>query len=455
MHIQTDRALIPAATPSVRYLQILISAPSAPAPAEAPRPAAQVALVLDRSGSMDGSKIAMARKAVTHAIRLLKPQDHMAVVCYDDQVDTVLACTPASKEAKGLAFSRLAAIDARGSTNLSGGWLAGAHELRPDASDEVTAIITTTATAEPAGGSSAAGVKRVLLLTDGLANAGEVDPQVLAATAARLRREGITTSTFGIGADFDEELLSQVATQGGGHFYYIEKAGQIPDFFVSELGEALNVVARDAALEIMCPPGVTAELLNDLPTEPVSIVAADPLAAGRSGLRVRLGDLVADQELTLTIAVRVPEPPPLGTRVEVACCLVDQDAALFPQPLAVDWAVVPAAENDAQPVNHAVVLAVAAALAARAQAQALAKNRRGAYDEARQILKEAARVVRVLGGGSVEVEAIIARLQHDEQDFAGAMSPAVLKQRHFVAYSISASRDPEGKARRKARPTTE
>ena len=444
MHIQTDRALIPAATPSVRYLQILISAPSAPEPTEAPRPAAQVALVLDRSGSMDGSKIAMARKAVTHAIRLLKPQDHMAVVCYDDQVDTLLARTPASKEAKGLAFSRLANIDARGSTNLSGGWLAGAHELQPEATDDVIA------TAERGGGSGAAGVKRVLLLTDGLANAGEVDPQVLAATAVRLRREGITTSTFGIGADFDEELLSQLATQGGGHFYYIEKAGQIPDFFVSELGEALNVVARDAALEIMCPPGVTAELLNDLPTEPVSLAAADPLAAGRAGLRVRLGDLVADQELTLTIAVHMPEPPPLGTRIEVACCLTDKDAVLFPQPLTVDWTVVPAAEHDAQPVNHAVVRAVAAALAARARAQALAKNRRGAYDEARQILTDAARVLRVLGAGSVEVEAIIAKLQHDEQDFAAAMSPAMLKQRHFVSYSISASRDPEGKARRKA-----
>ena len=106
-------------------------------------------------------------------MRLLKPVDHVAVVCYDDEVDTVLERTPASHEAKALVFGRLAGIEARGSTNLSGGWLAGAHQLQP-------------------ADATSAGVKRVLLLTDGLANAGEVDPQALAATAARLRTEGIT-----------------------------------------------------------------------------------------------------------------------------------------------------------------------------------------------------------------------------------------------------------------------
>ena len=80
---------------------------------------------------MDGSKITMARTAVTHAVRLLKPADHLAVVCYDCEVNTVLERTPASHEAKALVFTRLAGIEARGSTNLSGGWLAGAHQLQP------------------------------------------------------------------------------------------------------------------------------------------------------------------------------------------------------------------------------------------------------------------------------------------------------------------------------------
>lgn len=79
MHIQTDRAFVPAGSPTVRYLQVLISAPPQTPSAAAARPPVSVALVLDRSGSMAGSKIEMARAAVDHAVRLLKPTANCAV----------------------------------------------------------------------------------------------------------------------------------------------------------------------------------------------------------------------------------------------------------------------------------------------------------------------------------------------------------------------------------------
>ena len=60
-----------------------------------------------------------------------------------------------------------------------------------------------------------------------------------------MRAQGITTSTFGLGADFDEQVMAGIATHGGGHFYFIEQAQQIPDLLASELGEVLDVVARD------------------------------------------------------------------------------------------------------------------------------------------------------------------------------------------------------------------
>jgi len=430
MHIQTDRAFIPVGTLSVRYLQVVISAPPAPAAAAgAARSPVDIAVVLDRSGSMDGSKITMARKAVTHAVRLLKPDDHVAVVCYDDQVDTVLERTLASREAKALVMGRLAGIEPRGSTNLSGGWLAGAHELQP-AHDAGPAAGT--------GALPAARVKRVLLLTDGLANAGAVDPQALAATAARLRTEGVTTSTFGIGADFDEELLSRLATQGGGHFYYIEKAGQIPDFFTSELGETLDIVARDARFEITCKHGVSVALLTDVPAEQVA-----------GSVRVRLGDLVADQQVTLTLAVRVQDPPALGSGIEVRCRLTDRDHVLFAEPMYVDWAVVAAADNQAQPVNQAVLRAAADAMAVAAQAEALQANRRGAFDEAQRIVAQGMAAVRALAPDDTVVREIVARLDGDRNEFAAAMSPQELKRRHFMTYNVSGSRDAEGKARRK------
>ncbi len=416
MHIQTDRALIPA-SPSVRYLQVHVSAPSAPAKAGDPRPPTDVALVLDRSGSMGGSKFSMARTAVQHAIRLLAPTDALAVVCYDDRVDTLLGRTLASAEAKALALDRLAVTDARGATDLAGGWLQGAAELSAQASDTR---------------------KRVLLLTDGLANRGLTDPADLEAAAQSLRAQGITTSTFGLGADFDEALLSRLATAGGGRFYFIEQAGQIPDVFMSELGEALEVVARDATFEITAKDGVHCTLVNARPTEAVP-----------GGIRVRLGDLVANQEVTFVIAVRIASPPALGAGVEVKCRLSDADNALFTQPMFVDWAVVPDEDDAAQPVNQDVVRAFAEALTAQALAEALDHNRQGRYDEARRILGEAMTLLQRLGASDEAIATLLAQLAADRDELAHAMQPMAIKRRHFANYTISASLMEDGKARRR------
>jgi len=418
MHIQTDRALIPA-TPSVRYLQVRVSAPPAPARTGDPRPPVDVALVLDRSGSMGGSKFSMARTAVQHAIRLLAPTDALAVVCYDDRVDTLLARTPASAEAKALALDRLAVTDARGATDLAGGWLQGAAELAADAPEAR---------------------RRVLLLTDGLANRGLMDPAELDAAAQSLRAQGITTSTFGLGADFDEALLSRLATAGGGRFYFIEQASQIPDVFTSELGEALDIVARDATVDITAKEGVQCTLVNDRPAEAIP-----------GGIRVRLGDLVADQEVTFVIAVRITNPPALGAGVEVACRLSDADNALFNQPMFVDWAVVPDADDAAQPVNQDVVRAFAEALTTQALAQALEQNRHGRYDDARRILDEAITLLQRLGADDEIVVLLLAQLAADRDELAHAMQPLALKRRHFVNYTISESRMADGTARRRPR----
>ncbi len=423
MHLQPDRALIPANTPAVRYLHVLISAPPQPkAAGAAVRTPVDVALVLDRSGSMDGNKLTMAREAVTHAIRLLKPEDHLGVVCYDEQVSTVLDRTPATPEAKALATKRLQSIDARGSTDLHGGWLRGAELARA---------------VEPKGDS----LSKVLLLTDGLANQGVIDHGEMIATASRLRQKGVITSTFGVGADFDEELLSRLATEGGGHFYFIEKAKQIPDLFASELGETLEVVARDVVFEVSCDPGVEAMLLNELPSEQVD---------GR--LRVKCGDLVADQELTLMVAVAFKGAHPEGANLGVQCRVSDRDHVLFAEPVSVAWRSVSAVEDASQTVNREVRLAVASMLAERARANALAANRRGDLETARRILRQVVDDLRAMAPGDKGVLALIDQLHHDEMEFGELMSPMAMKARHFASYRVAHSREEGGTARRKQQP---
>ncbi|MCU0483065.1 MAG: VWA domain-containing protein [Chloroflexi bacterium] len=235
VEIRQDRRYIRSASRSTRHLLVRVVAPAGDRRAE--RLPLTVALVLDRSGSMSGPKIALAKQAVDRALSALDDSDRVAIVVYDDQVDVVAPLAPARREAKSLARERLAAIDARGTTNLAGGWLAGCEQV--------------------ALGQAGERVARTLLLTDGLANVGITDPAELERHAGELRRRGVATSTFGVGADFDEALLQAMAGAGGGHFYYIERPAQIPDLIASELGEALDVgtssPGRRDSMSI-CPP---------------------------------------------------------------------------------------------------------------------------------------------------------------------------------------------------------
>jgi Ca-activated chloride channel family protein len=391
-----------------------------------------VSVVLDRSGSMAGRKLDLARRATSHALQLLGARDRFAVTMYDNEVDALVGLTPATAESKQLAASRLRGVDARGSTELSGGWLRGAAAL--------------------AGAPGPADiVRKVLLLTDGLANQGEMDPGVLAARASELRASGILTTTFGLGVDFDETLLSRMAAAGGGQFYYIEQAAQIADVFASELGETLEVVARDVRV-LIAGDGMAIACLNGFASGPSPMEAGpSPMEAGSldaaNSLEISLGDMVADQQITVAIAVRVPASE-LGARRSVSVRVADRDGRLYPEPFPVEWHVVNAAQDASQPVSTTVLVEAATLLAQDARLHALEANRAGDFARARALIRAAAEAIRALGPGSSRVTAIADALEAEIDDFEVLMNPIVAKQRHFAARSLRFSRSAEGRARR-------
>jgi hypothetical protein len=218
-------------------------------------------------------------------------------------------------------------IDARGSTDLGGGWLRGCEQV--------------------ALALSADGVNRCLLLTDGLANVGITDGNELTKHATELLARGVSTTTFGVGADFDEVLLSAMATAGGGNFYYISSAAQIADYVTSEVGEALEVVARDVTVELTTREDVAVESLT-------------PYSVERRGARtvVRLGALVSEQVSQVVLRLKFPTGEASG-EVGAIVALTDRDGVFSEAGAQLAWEYAADPVVDSQPRDIDVDRAVA------------------------------------------------------------------------------------------------
>lgn len=417
-NVRPDRHLIRPTAHSKRFVLATIAAPRATT--ERDRPPVNLAIVLDRSGSMSGEKIRVAKVAVEEAIARLQPDDRFAVVAYDDVVDVVIESTHASAEARRGAIERLRSVDARGSTNLGEGWLRGCEQVARDLAER--------------------GVNRCLLLTDGLANVGITDPDALASHAAELRARGVSTSTFGVGNDFDERLLQAVADAGGGHFYYIADAPQIQDAITSEVGDTLEVVARDVDLEI------TAR--DDIRIEPIS-----PYPARSRGNRtvVALGDLGSEQVVEVVLRLSFPYGE-IGRETGAILALTDREGVFGAggagetEPQRLTWSYAADRANDDQAGDPDVDRAVARLFAARARQEAVQRNRNGDFEGARRILDATAKRIRRYAGQDRVLRELIDELGTEGTTFAAAVAEPRLKEAYFASANMLRSRDATGRS---------
>lgn len=284
----------------VRALLTLHADAPAAAPGAAPRVPLDLALVLDRSGSMAGEPLAAARQAAAGLVRRLRPEDVVSVVAYDDEVRTV--AHPATGADQAALPRAIQGIEAGGSTNLSGGWLRG-RELVAG----VRAARGAGPRGTPAGDDGA--LHRVVLLTDGLANCGITDPAALVGLCREARRQGITTTTIGFGPDYDEALLRAMADAGGGNAYYVERPDQAADVFAEEVDGLLALAAQNVAVEVQAWPGARlVQIHHDWPGE-----------RGARTARLELGDLYAREPkaVLLELFVAAGTRPPAGVVAEL------------------------------------------------------------------------------------------------------------------------------------------
>jgi Ca-activated chloride channel family protein len=414
LSIKTDRQLIRATARSNRYVLLSFTAPQAPRRGN--RRPANVAFVLDRSGSMAGEeKFPLARQAVEQSLRMLRPEDRFSLVVYDETVDVLARSANATPGAIRNALEALSIVSPRGSTDLFSGWMRGCEQVAEFVDSERTT--------------------RVLLLTDGLANQGIQDRDTLAHHASELRQRGVSTSTFGVGADFDERLLRDMAHEGGGNFYFLENALQIPDLITSELGEALEVVIPNTAIEIELPHRADAEVLNRLRS---SLTA--------STLRIELGDVVSAQDVEVLVRVNFPHGES-GSRVHVRGTLIGGGIAVESATIA--WTYASHLDNDRQPRDREVDRQVAEIYAARARADATEANRHHDFAAARRVIERTAARIRQYAGDDQVLDecwrGLLAEMHRYDRE---EMAPMMMKQAYYVAEMGMKGRASDGRARR-------
>lgn len=234
------------------------------------RPPLNLSLILDHSGSMAGAKLDRVKQAAKSLVERLGGDDIFSLTLFENQVSVPISPTPVCNQG-GALTSLIDSIRTGGMTNLSGGYERGCDlALQFKEKD---------------------GITRAILLTDGLANVGITDPARLGSMAAALLEKGITTSTIGVGDDYSEELLGEMATKGGGGAYFIEKPEDAVSVFQEELGNICSLAATG------CRVSFTSSLSD------VSQLNTYAEIAPRTYL---LGDIYSNQTKVMVLELRLP-----------------------------------------------------------------------------------------------------------------------------------------------------
>lgn len=193
-----------------------------------------LALVIDRSGSMDGEPLEYAKRACGYVVDLLEPNDILSVVTFEETAEVIM---PARRVVnKALVKEYINRIYAGNTTNLSEGLLQGCMQANSVKSEN--------------------SLNRVLLLTDGEPTAGIKDFSSIVGLVAEQKARGITVTALGFGPDYNEELMAGIARRSGGNYYHVSRPDLIPEVFRRELDTLMRITARNLRLRVHTQRGV-------------------------------------------------------------------------------------------------------------------------------------------------------------------------------------------------------
>lgn len=321
------------------------------------RPDLNLSLVLDRSGSMEGEKMVRAREAAMFCVDQMLPTDRLSVVTFDDRIEVLFPSQPVTnKQSMKDLISR---VTARGSTALHEAWVRGGLTVSERMLDQ--------------------GINRVVLITDGLANVGITNTDEIVTQAMGLYKRGVSTSTIGIGSDFNEDLLMPMAQSGGGNAWHVVEPGDMQRIFQVELEGLIAQFAHTVSLSLIPADGVrVVDLLNDF----------DLTETGR----YRLPNLQAGSPLDIVVQLRVGAEE-VGTQMrllDLRLGFTPQDAKnaeVLKQAHTIEFAN--RGEIDRSEMNEEVIKAVQFLMNARARNEAMKRMDRGDYAGAEMLIGSA------------------------------------------------------------------
>ena len=209
-------------------------------PKEIERLPLNLSLVIDRSGSMNGEPLEEAKKCASMLVDRMREKDRFSVVTYESHAEVLVTSQPVSHKSR--LKSQIRGITTGGMTALYDGWSLGAEEVAKNSNDNF--------------------ISRVLLLSDGQANRGLTDDDVIASHCRKMAEAGVTTSTYGLSEHFNENLMAGMASAGQGQAHYGQTAEDLMDPFQEEFDLLEALLARRMRLRMMPEKGVSFEVLN-------------------------------------------------------------------------------------------------------------------------------------------------------------------------------------------------
>jgi len=261
------------------------------------RAKSSVALVIDTSGSMSGEKIDQARAAARRLVDSLPEGDILSIDSFSDEANVRFVTSVLTPNTRKEAHSAIFSLGAAGGTNIFEGLRTGELHV--------------------AGSPVSHPVRRVIVISDGVATVGPTSTDILGGIAEKGADHGIQVTAIGVGLDYDERTLNALSVRSSGRMYHIASPEEMTNVLAQGLRPFGAPRATGGVVEVVPAPGVS----------PVSVAGARWMSSGMGGFRIPLGAMFGGQHREMAVKVRIDQPEMVGSQPLASVRLFFKDTA--------------------------------------------------------------------------------------------------------------------------------